>query len=886
MYLKKVGILPAGATVIDLRIHEQSSPRGVAHGPTSDQYRNEDEFGTKDSLGAKREALLASIASGGIDVSPTAEPQAAPEPSKKIQQDAKVSKGTVEKRAGDDNRISDLTVPPAKSSLETLVDALRSENRRDNVTSGSDGIQKTVSAQCSAAPGSPNPPSQQSRSKLNLSGAKRMLFGSLGLKTPKSKEDESKTREKLMQDIRPLRDPQANGQADNALNLAEIAADDSWKEKIDLRAVECCHAGIQLSTPPFPFVQRWDPQQRRGYDNDHARKRKGKKRKRNNDNYYEDSSYQDSQIEGPPSHSYTATEDRSQLPVEENGMEAHEEHRSLDVVMQDVDMLDAPNEQLSRETQHISPGTLANSSGTAEDLPKLPEDPTTCPTLTREAARKGTIIAFKQLEMSAETNWQPNISNYRTAIVDEITEKGSLQMTPAKRDRPTRQMEYDSRTGERLYAKFEMPGYNDGDTDQDEPDKLEISFNELINPLLIRAADDSHAQTNGEQHEASKLSTKSPAPAEASASVTRGKGQLQHAQSDINLNAEPEQDEEKMAQEPSKETREEISELIRDAGWHSSVQSGVTGALHPKHVSDGADQEDDHEDTTLINAPSPRFNGFSSSPVVNVRSSPPLAETRSPKRLHASGTEIADSVPPQDIDGIDIKSETRDARFGVAYPSLPQLEDDSELLQVEAQQRSDPPFDQQTMSQDLISNGLDQPPAQSTRSQIRLSQDHSSPKQVMSFDGQESEDEFPAPFSQAWNNRLSQDVEIKQQSSQEKMILPPSYRRSRNNARTISSQRESNRTWKPEDDWSGMEDDEDDGTSTPRPSQQQMSSQVVDLTMSSDSIGPHDSSYHDDADEDSYKLPKGPGWVKKTKASRERSVSLKPNSGKTKTKSR
>lgn len=36
--------------------------------------------------------------------------------------------------------------------------------------------------------------------------------------------------------------------------------DDSWRERIDLRAVECCDRGVQLSTPPFPFYQYWDEQ--------------------------------------------------------------------------------------------------------------------------------------------------------------------------------------------------------------------------------------------------------------------------------------------------------------------------------------------------------------------------------------------------------------------------------------------------------------------------------------------------------------------------------------------------------------------------------------------------------------------------------------------------
>lgn len=50
--------------------------------------------------------------------------------------------------------------------------------------------------------------------------------------------------------------------------LKEEEEDDSWREKIDLRAVECCDHRVQLSTPPFPFRQCWDLQ----YDTEKKRR--------------------------------------------------------------------------------------------------------------------------------------------------------------------------------------------------------------------------------------------------------------------------------------------------------------------------------------------------------------------------------------------------------------------------------------------------------------------------------------------------------------------------------------------------------------------------------------------------------------------------------------
>jgi hypothetical protein len=53
---------------------------------------------------------------------------------------------------------------------------------------------------------------------------------------------------------------------------------EAWRRRIDLRAVECCEAGVQLATPPFPFYQKWDlqDQERRR----ERKKREKKKRKR------------------------------------------------------------------------------------------------------------------------------------------------------------------------------------------------------------------------------------------------------------------------------------------------------------------------------------------------------------------------------------------------------------------------------------------------------------------------------------------------------------------------------------------------------------------------------------------------------------------------------
>lgn len=50
------------------------------------------------------------------------------------------------------------------------------------------------------------------------------------------------------------------GDVEEEEEMSEDEDDDSWRERIDLRAVECCDHRVQLSTPPFPFYQYWDAQ--------------------------------------------------------------------------------------------------------------------------------------------------------------------------------------------------------------------------------------------------------------------------------------------------------------------------------------------------------------------------------------------------------------------------------------------------------------------------------------------------------------------------------------------------------------------------------------------------------------------------------------------------
>ena len=727
--------------------------------------------------------------------------------------------------------------------------------------------------------------SQHRRSRLDMPSAKRMLFGSLGLRTPKTKDDELKTREKLMKDVRPVKDPYVNEEIDTMEDIATAAAveDESWKDKIDLRAVECCYEGIELSTPPFPFVQRWDPQQQRGYSMGNAKARsgkRGKKRKRNDYDNDNDSSLhlqnqatpqkQGQYEEGPSklkSHSKVVGLDKEDGygqgaesgPLTENAnAESNDQEHSYDEKFDDSVGV---NKQLLHETEDASADTLVEVEEAIDltnDLPNLPEDISKCSSLTLGKAAKGNIIAFKQLEMSAKTNWQPQISDYRTAIVDEILDDGTLSMTLAKRDQPLNDIQYDEQTGERLYSKFEMPDYHD-ESDEDKNGKLEISIDELINPILVEATSKKGIQNAMIQGQAQIVANDDPNETAVTAEEVHD---TDAGLEDMSLDGRNQVDTVTVAAKSSEEARQEIAELIRDVGWRSSINH----ELIDRQDNCPPSQNDDLNEPASAGPASPKVRDSSSSPLTNefqVASSPPTAAFRTSRQIHTSGSEIAESVYPQHPNDSPARSSVSNNKSAIDYPDLPQVNDDSEIFQQEAQDRSGlSEADHQIASQDLASSSsIHRSQSSKIASPILTSLEKSSPRPVSVSDGAGSDESLPELFSQAFEKQMSQAKDTKPELPSEDSISPPSHRRSKRSSRMKSSQRESNRDWLPDFIESELDSE---GESTPRQSQPEQSSQIVDLTISSDTVDQFEESY---VDEDSYILPKGPGWVQKSSLS-------------------
>ena len=889
--IKKKGILPATATKSDLRNLEE----------------------------AKRQDLLASITVGGVDVSLDPSLQ---QRENEVNEDQSPVRDPMPKAAVSQDRImtdqptteeSPRRLKPKKVSVDAPSNTPKTTQVMDSATDfarqsplgdpTSTAMTASVtnsntappmnamkvsahSSQTDAVEASksmtiPAPESQHRRSRLDMPSAKRMLFGSLGLRTPKTKDDELKTREKLMKDVRPVKDPHVNEEINAIEDIAAAAEDESWKDKIDLRAVECCYDGIELSTPPFPFIQRWDPQQQRGYSMGSAKKRKGKKRKRNKNDHYNDSSirqqlgptpYGEQDHHGDDSSGFNTQSKVVRLDKEDDyGQEAESEpltenanaesnHQEYPYNEKFDDSVRV-NEQLLHETEDASADTLVEveeATDLTNDLPTLPEDISMCSSLTLDKAAKGNVIAFKQLEMSANTNWQPQISDYRTAVVDEILDDGSLSMTLAKRDQPLDNIQYDAQTGERLYSKFEMPDYHEK-SDENKNGKLDISFDELISPILVEAASEKGLQntmSKGQDQIAANVDPNETAVAVEEVHDTDA------GPEELSLDGRNQINPTTAAAESSEEARQEIVELIRDAGWRSSIDHELIDRQDDGPTS----QSEDLNERASVGPASPKFRGSSSSPLNNglqVASSPPTAAFRTSRHVHASGSEIAESVYPQHPDDSPARSNISNHRPAIDYPDLTQVNDDSEIFQQEAHDRSGLlEADHQIASQDLASSSsIHRSQSPKTAAPILTSPDKSSSRLVSVSDGVCSEESLPELFSQAFEKQMSQARDIKPEFTEEEPISPPSRRKSKRNKRTNLSDRESNRDWPPDSTESGLDDEFE---STPRQSQPEYSSQIVDLTISSDTVDPLDESY---VDEDSYILPRGPGWVQKSSIS-------------------
>ncbi|KAE8351873.1 hypothetical protein BDV28DRAFT_11032 [Aspergillus coremiiformis] len=315
------------------------------------------------------------------------------------------------------------------------------------------------------------------RRTLDVASSRRLLFGSLGVRTPRTKEDEETTRKKLAGKVNNFV-PQKKV-SDELVDVPQSDLDEGWENKLIIRATECVYNDIQLTAPPFPFEQRWDYE---AGDLIRQRKGLGKKRKR-----------------------------RQQLQVYDEDECAGDEDSFVNGDLH-YDAL----EQLYSETNNYEPSQTAKME--SDDLPSFPNDPSSLRDLVEDDLKCGCVLAFKQLDVSKTTNWQPTVTDYRVAEIHEVYDGNNLNVRLAKRDR-RKVREMDLEEDGPQYSGFEMPGYED----EGEDDGFrEVSFADLIDPKLLRAPDlgevkqASHSTTEASQRDLSSSPNPPKSPVEYS----------------------------------------------------------------------------------------------------------------------------------------------------------------------------------------------------------------------------------------------------------------------------------------------------------------------------------------------------------------------------------
>ncbi|RAK77124.1 uncharacterized protein BO72DRAFT_477559 [Aspergillus fijiensis CBS 313.89] len=405
--LKELGALPAQADFAALREWEnvhgceyyipetkpepKSETKSGAKAEVNSKTRGDKKEQERAEFEARRQKLLQDLAAGGVDVSVTPETE---------------------------------NVPP------------HDENKR-----------KRRSARDVSVNGNTDSDSSKRRT-LDVASSRRMLFGSLGVRAPRNKEDEDATRRKLAANITHI--PSRKSVSQDAETGHESDLEHNWEERLTIRATECIYNDIELTAPPFPFEQRWD------HDASNIirqRKGRGKKRKR-----------------------------RQQLQVYDAGEEEYGNWE--DSYFDGDDQLNYDDtEQLNGEHQ-----AEYEAEEPAEDLPVLPANHLTLPDLSEDHLQRASVIAFKQLDLSKATNWQPTVSEYRVAEIHDVYEDNILKIRLAKRDRrQIADVDPDEVGNDKpYYTGFEMPGLEDDAAEDD--GFRELSFADFIEPKLLRAA--------------------------------------------------------------------------------------------------------------------------------------------------------------------------------------------------------------------------------------------------------------------------------------------------------------------------------------------------------------------------------------------------------------
>lgn len=453
-YLKSIGVLPKDATLATL-LQWQENNEGTEASQSLDGIVESNKWKYDVNFEAKRQKLLSDIASGGVEV--------------KLKCQGKFGKRRKMRLSDTASGAADVTTnldeddePPSEEDNSRLPPPPLYSGSLDREEPADSTTDKATSMLA---------PSTTPRSRLDLAGSKRLVFGSLGVRVPKTQQEKDELQKKLAE--RPRRNVQSINQAGSPnVNGAtptptEIHDEEDWRSNINLTAVECSDKNVILSAPPFPFHQRWDPQ---------YKKKKAKKRV---DGVYMEGGGGKKRKRGGGEKGYVETYDKYYVNGDGDAL--------------DYDGAEEDDEEYWEEGALLNGGFEGEDDDDEEegekvdDFPALPANLEELPVLNESDACHGDFITFTELACDESTEWQPKMVA-RTARVVSLRNDAPLafcviQLSP----RDIRPKVFDEE-GNRVYSKFEMPG-----ADADDEGEREIDWAELGDVRLVLRPEEAEA---------------------------------------------------------------------------------------------------------------------------------------------------------------------------------------------------------------------------------------------------------------------------------------------------------------------------------------------------------------------------------------------------------
>lgn len=429
----------------------------------------------------RRRVIQSSQASPASSKAAKASPKRAPARTERdVSASSKAATVESSSSSSDSDSDSDSDEPEAQSSRPTAVAATKPSARAPSMAASQASTQQHV------PPGQGRTKTQRRNQRRRLEKQHKKLALELASSVYHQSQDSTVSdmlmakKNALLQTLGSQSQVASEGAKDTSLPAAEIAKStatpskgpDDWKQKISYRAVECMQEGIvDISEPPFPFYQRWDPQLRQDWQS--ASKRKNKRKARDDSQFYGSSSQPSFKRRKEDEHSRQVIDEEYSYQDETTTFLAHQDDITLDYD-------EYPVKEVEKDD--------------ADDLPQLPEDVSLLPELLLKDLAAGAIVAWKQLLCTEATNWQPQLSEYLTAVVIEADcVKGHLQAQLAKRDRDIEksQKKFDEETGERIYGKFEVP---DEDEEEEEEDQgfRDLVLSQMMHARLLKPAEQPH----------------------------------------------------------------------------------------------------------------------------------------------------------------------------------------------------------------------------------------------------------------------------------------------------------------------------------------------------------------------------------------------------------